>query len=242
MKNTHQFAGHLQSVLEKERTRISREIHDELGQLLCVLQIDLNWLEKRLPGENQSLVNKIKTMSKLVDTMSDSVIRIAKGLRPSMLDEFGLVSAIKWQAAEFEKRTGINCEFKNYTNNLNNFLEDNDHEVSINLFRILQETLTNIMRHAKATNVKVRLEQKNGDIFFEIKDNGIGIDENKNKATSSLGLIGIQERTHLLNGKVKVSTVNNKGTTVLITIPSNSKRVDVIQKNNKAIKFGYRKQ
>jgi PAS domain S-box-containing protein len=209
--------AHLQSVREDERTRISREIHDELGQSLTALKIDLSWLTKRLSKDQKTLTEKAHVMSKLIDMNIQTVKRIAAELRPGLLDDLGLQAAFEWQAEDFAKRTGITCEVTILPEDI--MLERN---LSTALFRIFQETLTNIVRHAKATSVRATLRKKKDDVFLEVKDNGRGITEKQISSPKSIGLIGMRERVHFFGGRVRISSVKNRGTTVTVAIPVKS--------------------
>ena len=208
------LAAHLESVREEERTRIAREIHDELGQLLTGLKLDLAWLATRLPMTQEYMREKIRTMSGLVDDTIKSVRRIATELRPGILDDLGLTAAIEWQTQEFQTRTGIRCEF---VAERGNGIEDADKRTA--LFRILQETLTNVARHAHATEVVVSLQQDEDHYELCVKDNGRGITDAEMVARKSLGLLGIQERARLLGGDVRIIGRPGTGTTITVRIP-----------------------
>ena len=208
------LSAHIQSSIEEERTKIAREIHDELGQSLTALKIDLFWLTKRLSKNQKTALEKIHSMSALIDVTIESVQKISTALRPSILDDLGLVAAMQWQAEEFQKRTGIHCDLNIKPED---FFLDTDRTTTI--FRIFQETLTNIIRHARATRVEVNLERKNGTVSLRVKDNGIGISDKEITGSKSFGLIGIRERVNAWVGDVNVSGSPKKGTTVTICIP-----------------------
>ena len=208
------FSSYLQEAREKERTAIAREIHDELGQALTALKIDLSWLKKRLPKNQKSLLEKEASMSELVESTIQTVKKISSELRPGILDHLGLTAAIEWQAEEFQKRTGIQCGVSIVPEEI---VPDRDRSTTI--FRIFQETLTNITRHAKATKVSVRLEQEDGRLVLEVKDNGKGISEKQLSDSKSLGLMGIRERAASWGGHVNMKGVRNGGTTVIVHIP-----------------------
>lgn len=210
------LAAHLNSVREEERKLIAREIHDELAQALTALKMGLVWLDKKLPEVKKPLTEKIKSMSDLIDMTLYTVRRISSELRPGLLDDLGLQAAIEWQAKEFEDRTGITCEvtFHSDTGNL-------DQERSTAIFRIFQETLTNVVRHAEATEVWASLEETPDILIMKVKDNGVGITEERILNSKSFGIIGMQERTLLLGGDIKLKGVRNKGTTVTVSIPIN---------------------
>ncbi|MGE5300999.1 MAG: PAS domain S-box protein [Acidobacteriota bacterium] len=206
--------AHVQSVREDERTRISREIHDELGQSLTALKIDLSWLLKRLSKEQKPLVEKAELMSNLIDMNIQTVKRISAELRPGLLDDLGLPAAFEWQAEDFQKRTGIHCEVRIQPEDI-----ALDRNLSTAIFRIFQETLTNVVRHAKAKNVGVTLTKKKEEVLLEVKDDGKGITEKQISSPKSIGLIGMRERVHFFGGGVKISGKKDKGTVVTVTIP-----------------------
>ncbi len=205
---------YLQHIREDERIRISRQVHDELGQALTGLKMDLYWLASRVPKQLRAVREKTKTMSAHIDTTIQTVRRISTELRPGILDDLGLVAAIEWQAAEFQKRTGVKCEV---TSELSEPILDE--ELNTAFFRIFQESLTNVVRHANASRVDVRLWEQQGNLFMEIKDNGRGILEAEVSNTKSLGLLGMRERAALLRGELTVSGVSGEGTTVRVRIP-----------------------
>jgi len=208
------LTGHLQFVREEERARIAREVHDELGQALTGIKLDLSWLAgHRLVGSS-ALRSKIKEMAAHIDATILSVRRIATELRPGVLDNLGLAAAIEWQAADFQSRSGIRCVVKvgAIEANLNQ-------DFSTVCFRIFQETLTNIIRHAKATWVEVRLAQDGHDLILTVRDNGRGITEREVVHNQSIGLIGMKERAAQLGGEVYFSGLPGRGTTVTMRVP-----------------------
>ena len=160
----------LQSAREEERTRIAREIHDEFGQILTAFKIDLAWMKKQLYDDPAPLFEKIESMSKITSAAIRSIKKLSADLRPAILDDFGLHAAIEWQAEEFENRTGTKCEVEM---DVGEFSIDS--EVSTALFRIMQETLTNVMRHAAAKHVAMQLKARSGELIFEVRDDGRGI-------------------------------------------------------------------
>jgi PAS domain S-box-containing protein len=208
------LADHLQSVREQERTTIAREIHDDLGQTLTALKMDISWLGKKLPKDQETLLEKTKAMTKLTDMTIKTVKKISTELRPGLLDDLGLVAAIEWQTEEFENRTGIRCEL---TVDPEEIILDQDRSTAI--FRIFQETLTNIARHAKATRVTISLKEKDDKVELRVRDNGKGITKEQISDSKSFGLMGIRERVHLLGGKVKITGKPGEGTTVVVSIP-----------------------
>lgn len=222
-KELHNLYRHLHSVKEKESKRIAREIHDELGQALTALKIELFWLANKLSksDKNQKLfLEKIKSMSELIDTTVRRIQRIASELRPGILDDLGLVPAIEWQAQDFENRTRIKCITKLDLNGV-----ELDPDCSTAIFRIFQEALTNVARHAEATEVKVRLKDGNSKLEIKISDNGRGIAESDILSPNSLGLIGMRERLRAFDGKLKLHSAPNRGTTLAIILPINKCKV-----------------
>jgi PAS domain S-box-containing protein len=208
------LSEHLQRAREEEREGIAREIHDELGQVLTALKMDLSWLGKRLPFDKESLHEKVEAMSKLIDTTAQTVKRISTQLRPGLLDDLGLVPAIEWQAQQFQERTQIPCELELETDDI-----VLDRELVTAFFRIFQEALTNVARHADATLVKVTLKSKDGKLLLRVSDNGRGITKQQISHPKSFGLLGMRERARFWRGAFKVSGVQGKGTTVTASIP-----------------------
>jgi signal transduction histidine kinase len=205
------LAAHLISVREEERTHIAREIHDELGQVLTGLKMEVTWLAKRLT--DAALVEKTDSMCELIDSTVQTVRKIATGLRPEMLDDMGLVAAIGWQAKEFQKRTGIRCRVKLPPES------KFDIDLSTTMFRIFQEILTNVARHARATRVDIDLAHAGEALSLEVADNGVGIADAELHAKKSLGLLGMQERALLFGGDVRVAGSPGHGTRVSVTLP-----------------------
>jgi PAS domain S-box-containing protein len=208
------LSAHLQSVREEERALIAREIHDELGQELTGLKMDLSWLIKRLPGDQELLLNKTESMLKLVDNTIQSVRRISTKLRPGVLDDLGLTAAIEWQAQDFQIRTGIECAFHSNLREV-----DLDRDRSTTVFRILQETLTNVARHASATHVSIFLNEEATSLVLVVEDNGRGITESEASDPKSLGLLGMRERALVFGGEVEIRGLPGRGTTVTLKIP-----------------------
>jgi PAS domain S-box-containing protein len=207
------LAVHLQSVREEERTDIARGVHDDLGQALTALKMDLSWLSKRLPRERESLLEKTEAMSGILDSAIQTVKYISTELRPGILDDFGLLAAIEWQAEEFHKRSGIKCTVTSNTE------PELNREYNTSLFRIFQETMTNIARHTGATRVTVNLKCQGGKIIMRIRDNGEGITPEQISSSRSFGIIGMRERARALQGEVNIRGIPGKGTTVTVTIP-----------------------
>jgi signal transduction histidine kinase len=218
LKKSHEqlraLSMYLQHIREDERIRISRQVHDELGQALTGLKMDLYWLASRVPKQLRAVREKTKTMSSHIDTTIQTVRRISTELRPGILDDLGLAAAIEWQAAEFQKRTGVKCEV---TSEISEPILDE--ELNTAFFRIFQESLTNVVRHANASRVDVRLWEEQGNLFMETRDNGRGISETELSNTKSLGLLGMRERAALLHGELTVSGLSGEGTMVRVRIP-----------------------
>ncbi|MBA7576588.1 hypothetical protein ES708_18429 [subsurface metagenome] len=208
------LSAHLQSIREEERTNVAREIHDELGQSLTALKIDLFWLYKRLPENNSVLLEKSETMLNLINTIILTVQRISEKLRPGLLDDLCLAAAIEWQAEEFQKRTGIECKTTIEPEDLNM-----ERELSTAVFRIFQEALTNVSRHAKATAVRIVLKEDPEKLLLTVKDNGKGITKKQISDSKAYGLIGMRERSLFCGGEIKISGLHGKGTRVALTIP-----------------------
>ncbi|MBK6913859.1 MAG: PAS domain S-box protein [Ignavibacteriales bacterium] len=213
-KTLRDLASHLQSVREEERTMIAREIHDELGQVLTVLKIQISLLSKKLNEDQQPLKDKFDSVSILIDQTVETVQKICAKLRPGILDELGLVAAIEWQSQELSERMGIQSEFI--------FPSDEiilDNEKSTAVFRIFQEALTNVARHANASIVHIILKIEKSNLILEIIDNGGGISETQLNAVQSLGILGMKERAMLFGGSVYIEGFPGKGTKVRVEIP-----------------------
>ena len=209
------LAAHLLSVREEERTRISREVHDELGQSLTAVKMDLAWLAGRLPQRNGEMLKRIRATGQLADSIIQSIRRISTELRPPVLD-LGLVAAVEWQVQEFQARSGVQCKARLL---IREVVTSN---VSTAMFRIFQETLTNVGRHAKATRVEVVLQKQQDRLVLLIHDNGRGFDLVDPSLSKSLGLLGMRERAAVLGGQVDISSTPGKGTTVAAWIPLSS--------------------
>ena len=204
----------LASVREVERARISREIHDDLGQVLARFKMDTAWLLRHLTGAEVPIIEKIETMNGDSDRMIETVQRICLELRPRALDDLGLLPAIESELRQFEARTGVMCVFTSKPADL-----QVDQERATALFRILQEVLSNVARHAGATTVRVRLSDRKGRLSFGVLDNGRGIDPAKAKHPNSIGLLGIRERAAVFKGEVSVRGKPGRGTLVLVQFP-----------------------
>jgi len=203
----------LQEVREEERTRTAREVHDHLSQLLTTIKLELSLLDKKLSNYSSEVKESTRQLLDMSNDAIHSVQRIAMDLRPPILDDLGLSEAIEWQVKEFKGRTGIGCKFFNEMNGL-----ELDLERSTTLFRIFQETLTNIVRHSQATQVDVKLYACEENINLQVQDNGCGITEDQIQNLRSLGLLGMRERAMVWGGFVQITGAQDEGTTVTINI------------------------
>jgi len=208
------LSEHLTNVREEERKHIAREIHDELGQELTVLKMDLGSLVKKIPLSDESLRSRLASFSGFIDNIVQSVRRISSELRPSLLDDLGLTAAVSWQLEEIEKRSGIKIHFNEPKGEW--ILPD---PVKTNLFRILQEALTNIVRHSKATDVDVNIVCDNKWTSLSVSDNGIGFNTNNADNGKTLGIVGMRERATIIGGNLEIETAPGKGTKILVSVP-----------------------
>lgn len=209
------LAAGLESLREEERTNLSREIHDEFGQSLTALKMDLAWLAKRLPRDQDALVRKADSMLKLVDEIVKLIRKISTRLRPGILDDFGLLAAMEWQAREFDHRTGIRCRVRSNVKTIRL-----DKNASSSIFRVFQEALTNIARHSGATKVEVLLRQGRNDLVMEIEDNGRGMKQEDVRPPKSLGILGMRERVQLMKGTFAIQGVPGEGTRIRVSVPA----------------------
>jgi two-component system sensor histidine kinase UhpB len=211
------LSQHLEFVREKESKRIAGEIHDVLGQQLTSLKIDLSWLTERVQaGEEDAgkILEKISAMSGLIDQTIQAVQKISAELRPGMLDDLGLLPAIEWLAMDFQNRTKIKCRTR--------FDRDEialDPDLATAIFRISQEALTNVVRHANATRVNISLKAEDGGLVLTIKDNGNGIKEERVWDATSLGIMGMRERARRFRGELLISGTPQRGTTLTAVFP-----------------------
>jgi signal transduction histidine kinase len=209
----------LRSAREQEGIRIAREIHDELGSALTSMKWDLEEIDRvaaRVDGDaiSSSLQGRIAAMSALVDTTIDVIRRISAELRPPVLDDLGLAAAVEWQAQQFQSRTGIRCTYDCSIPQV-----DLDVERSTGVFRIFQEALTNVLRHAHATRIEVSLDEEDTDLVLRIQDNGRGILESERSGPGALGLLGMRERADLMGGSIEITGIQGSGTTVILRVP-----------------------
>lgn len=207
-----ELIDHQERIREDERKRIAREIHDELGQYLLALRIELSLLKDESNDVKARREERVDQILQHVDSTVKSVRTIINNLRPAVLD-LGLVPSLEWQARDFERRNGIWCEFHTTDENLS--LDD---ETSTVLFRILQETLTNVVRHAKATQVRIDLSTDVHRLVMRVTDNGVGMPRVRNRKIKSFGLAGIRERIGMLNGEFSIES-DDAGTSLTFVIP-----------------------
>lgn len=224
---------HLDSVREEERKKISQEIHDQLGQALTAIQMDVSWLINHLPEDQEHLHNKTQSIINLIQKTSQAVRDISMKLRSSMLDDLGIVEALKWEVKEFQLRTGIECKatFKIEKLSL-------APELATDIFRVFQEVFTNIARHSKATKVDVILDKEPNQIMLKVKDNGKGILESEVWNSKSLGIIGMTERMRRWSGKLNINSIPNSGTRVEMIVPLKNKIEVLIADDHQIVREG----
>ncbi|EEO28471.1 sensor histidine kinase [Oxalobacter paraformigenes] len=210
-----ELIDHQEKIREDERKRIAREIHDELGQHLLAFRIEVSLLKQEIFDSYDKRSERIDEILEHVDTTVKSVRTLINNLRPAVLD-LGLVASLEWQARDFTRANGIECVF--HTNDAAIELDDKPATV---LFRVLQEALTNIVKHARADRVDIRLKRDGGNLVLQVSDNGVGMPKVRNRKIKSYGLAGIRERIGMLNGEFKIAT-GDTGTTLIFTIPANS--------------------
>lgn len=208
------LSAYQNEVREQERIRIAREIHDQLGQLLTIFKMDLSWIQKHMPAADDPMKEKLEGLSRLIGEALEKLHAVTAELRPVILDDFGLAAAIEWQAEMFRKHSGIACRLEN-----NGYEPDLPREHATALFRIFQEVLTNIIRHAQADNVIVRLAKHGDELVLQVTDNGRGITEEEVNSAQAFGLLGIRERLYPLGGRVAFVGRPGQGTSVTIHLP-----------------------
>jgi PAS domain S-box-containing protein len=212
------LADRLRKAREDERTSVARQIHDEMGQVLTALRLDVAWLEARIPREQTPLLDKCALMARLIEATIGQLRMLATQLRPAVLDDLGLAAAIEWETQEFARRSGISC-----IPHLRAELADVDPDRAIDMFRILQEALTNVARHAQAKHVEVRVgitrKGKERELVLHVEDDGRGIRPEETADARSLGLLGMRERALLWNGGVEVKPRTEGGTRVTVRLP-----------------------
>jgi signal transduction histidine kinase len=219
----HSLALRLELAREDERAHVARELHDELGQVLTSLKLEFTWLVDQLrnsePKPGIQLVNKLQSLIGLIEVSIQSVRQIASDLRPAVLDHLGLREAIQWEATKFEGRTGIRCRL---TWDLKT--EPVDRMRQLAMFRILQEALTNVARHAHAGAVRIAVRERGRMLTLVIRDNGRGITNAERASVESIGLLGMSERARLLGGRLTIAGSPGRGTSVTLNVPSTAKR------------------
>ena len=208
------LTNHLQQVREQERSYLSRELHDELGQVLTGMKMDIRWIERRLPEDGASIAERLSAILTLIDSAILSVQRLSLSLRPPALDDFGLNEVVEMVLTDFQKRTNIACEFISTPHHI-----ELNKEISTEVFRIFQEALTNIARHANAQKVTILLRHAGHRLIMEVKDDGRGITKKEIMDHQSIGLTGMRERAYALEGTLEITGLRGRGTTVTISIP-----------------------
>jgi signal transduction histidine kinase len=212
------LSGSIMASQEKERTAIARELHDELGQVLTALRMDSVWLAEHVQNGDSKAAVRAAKMCELIDATIDEVRGLATRLRPGVLDHLGLIDALEWYAAEFEKRTGIACSF----HSLN--IPKVDDITATAAYRIAQEALTNVARHSFATRVRITLKADTGVLTLAVIDNGQGFHLRKITQAECLGLAGMRERAGLIGGSLEIKSRPHKGTQVYLRIPWEGRR------------------
>jgi PAS domain S-box-containing protein len=218
-KQLQHFTEHLEHILEEERKRISRELHDELGQLLTILKFDLSWLKLEGAKADTDILSRIDAMMESVNEALASVKRISKEIRPPQLDALGLVGAIQWDIDQVQKKTGLSSFVTVEPEEINI-----SSQVSTILYRVFREAFTNILRHAQAEHVNIKVSQQQGSIIMTIRDDGRGITKKELKGTTSLGLVGIRERLRMVGGTFTIEGKRGSGTLVTVEVPHKKKK------------------
>jgi len=208
------LANHLLHAREEERKTVAREIHDELGQMLTALKMDAQWLERKLGPQIPQVGEKVRGIVELADQSIQIVHRIATELRPGVLDDLGLAVAIEWLGGDFSRRNGIPCKVD--IASLGPVVSGKGDTA---LFRIIQEALINVSRHAHATRASVELWEEDGKLMIRVQDDGVGITESQATSSSSIGLIGVRERVQDLRGELTIVGRPGAGTVLSVTIP-----------------------
>lgn len=218
VQNLRELSSHLQTALEEERTRIAREIHDELGAMLTAIKMELSWLAKVMAKSRNFPAERAASVIGHVDSAIQTVKKIATDLRPSILDNLGLWAAIEWQAQEFQKRMGIPCALEMDAPEM-----EMDRDLSSAIFRIFQETLTNITCHAGASRVAVKAQTCAGGVMITVSDNGKGIAPADMANGKSWGIVGMRERARYFGGELNITGTPGHGTTVVLRMPLEEK-------------------
>jgi PAS domain S-box-containing protein len=216
-KELRALSKHLEEEIEKEKTQIARDLHDDLGQKLTALNLNISWIKSRMGVQSRSVVNKLDSMINLLDETVKSVHEISYKLRPSIPDDLELQAALEWQLSDFSKSTGIS-----YTLSFSPAKSVENREISLTIFRIIQESLTNVVRHSNATKVTIDVYVDESELKLVIKDNGIGIGKNKIASYKSFGLIGMRERAKAYDGEFQIKGKKGEGTVIIVKIPLNN--------------------
>ncbi len=214
-----ELAANSQSAREQEKARVARELHDEIGGALTALKMDTAWVSERLPAAETGLAEKLSVMRQTLDHTVAATRRISSNLRPMMLDDLGLVPAVEWLVHDFERYSGITCEL---AISLPEIAMPDDHATAV--FRLLQESLTNIAKHAKASHAEIAMDMEDGRLNLTIRDNGVGFDPAAPRGSQSFGLLGIRERLYLLSGEVRIESSPGNGCVIEIQIPLSGKQ------------------
>jgi signal transduction histidine kinase len=210
LEQTRHLAASLQHIREEERTTIARDIHDQLGQMLTALRLEISNIKSKMPPENSELIEKLGAAVYTTDEVLGMVRKIASSLRPAILDDMGLAAAMEWQSREFRKTTGI----------LSTFYESGtDENIDKGLFRLFQEALTNIIRHANATKVVSTLNVETNQVMLTVNDNGIGFEWDPEKSITTLGLTGMRERVIMMQGEFEINSSTENGTLIMVKVP-----------------------
>ena len=218
LQRVRELAQHQESVREAERTRIAREIHDELGSLLVALKMDVHWLARRV-AERDELAGKCLGMGRMIDTAVDNVGRIITDLRPSILDHQGLWAALEWQAQEFIDSAELDSELQLH---VAAGVQPPDGALAIAVFRILQEVLSNVARHARAKRVQIRIavdDPPQPVLYLDVRDDGVGAEPQALNAARSYGVMGMRERAQQFGGKLTIDSAPGLGTRVRLVMP-----------------------
>jgi PAS domain S-box-containing protein len=217
LQDIRRLASHLEKIREEERIAIAREIHDELGQQLTVLKMDISWLNKNLSLTDEQSKLRMKDLLQTIDQTIKTVRRISTELRPSVLDDLGLIAAFEWLLKDFEKRSGVKSRLFSSLDEVSL-----DLNAKTALFRVFQESLTNVARHAQASEVNAFLKKENDDLLITIKDNGKGFDVTSMENKKTLGILGIKERIAIIKGTYAIDSIPGKGTTIELKVPVSS--------------------
>ncbi len=212
------LSEHLQTILEKEKKEISRRIHDDLGQQLTAMKMDMFWLNQRLSPDQPALSEKIKSVTRLIDDSIQTVQKISRELRPPLLEHLGLTATLEWQLKDFQNRSGLTGSLIISPRQLTL-----DQEDSTLIFRLIQELLTNIIRHAEAKAVKIALKKMKDQVKLTVLDDGLGITPDRINDPRSLGLIGLRERVYARGGTIQIRGIPHRGTKIAVEIPLNSR-------------------